>query len=103
MGRALKEILLHFNWKRIAVIYTDDMMTRKCYSVAEGLRKVIAATNVVNVYNMGVDRQKISDEEIKIFLDSLPSFARSNNVFVFVFVFRFRFRFSFSFSFSFFV
>ncbi len=73
----MKEVLLYFNWRRIAVIYTDDGATRKCYSIAEGLRKVLAPTNIINVYNLGVDRAKIKEEEIEKFLKGVAQFARS--------------------------
>ena len=36
LGRAVLEMMSYFNWKRFAFIYTDDMSTRKCYSIAEG-------------------------------------------------------------------
>lgn len=48
-GRALKELLLYFNWKRIAIIYSDDKTTRKCQSVVDGLSSYMAQSNIVSL------------------------------------------------------
>lgn len=81
MGRAVKEILLYFNWRRIAMVYTDDGTTRRCYSIAEGIRKTLPSTDIVNVHNLAIDRATINDDEIDRFLDVLQQTARSNHLF----------------------
>lgn len=77
MGRALKEMLLYFNWKRIAMFYTDDGATRRCYSIAEGLRKTLIQAGIINVLNTAVDRATANDDEIEKFLNAMSTFARS--------------------------
>lgn len=77
MGRAIKEVLQFFNWRRIAMLYTDDGTTRKCFSIAEGVRKILPSTDIINVHNLAIDRATILDEEIDRFLDILEGTARS--------------------------
>lgn len=77
MGRAIKELLVYFNWKRIAMVYTDDGATRRCYSIAEGLRKTLPAAGILNAYNVAIDRATITDDEIDSILTVLPTKARS--------------------------
>ena len=72
LGRAVKEFLTYFNWKRFAMFYTDDRGTRKCYSIAEGMRKVFANVDIVNVYNLMIDSATATDADIEKFLKALP-------------------------------
>ena len=67
----------YFNWRHFALIYTDDKAMRKCYSIAEGLRKAIAHENIVNVYNIPIDHATVQDEEIDKFLEEFPKLTRS--------------------------
>lgn len=59
------------------MFYTDDGATRRCYSIAEGLRKTLLPANIVNVHNVGIDRATASDEDIEKFLKVMIGFARS--------------------------
>lgn len=77
MGRAVKEMLNYFNWKRFAMFYTDDRGTRKCFSIAEGMRKVFANVDIINVYNLMINSATASATDIEIFLKALPELARS--------------------------
>ena len=77
LGRALKEILLYFGWKRFALIYTDDQITRKCHSMAEGLRQTLASSQLLLAYSLQIDSGLEKSEDMKKFLNDLPHFARS--------------------------
>lgn len=77
MGKALKEMLLYFNWKRLAMFYNDDGAARHCYHVAHGFRKAIHSSNISTVLRIGIHDTVISDEDIERFLNDLPSLVRS--------------------------
>uniref|UniRef100_A0A915L9N2 guanylate cyclase n=1 Tax=Romanomermis culicivorax TaxID=13658 RepID=A0A915L9N2_ROMCU len=76
MGRALKELLLHFNWKRVASFYTDDNASRRCYSIVDSLKKTLLKAGIVNVLNTMVERISPTDDEIMSFLQTIKQFAR---------------------------
>lgn len=79
MGRALKEVLLHFNWRRVAMFYTDDGATRRCYSIAEGLRKTLIRANITNALSHVIDRAIANEAEMEKFLTIMVQFARGKN------------------------
>lgn len=77
MGRALKEILEYFEWTRVALFYTDDKTTRKCYSVAQGAMKQFPRAGIHIVLAHETDGERPSDEEVDRFLDLFPQLTRS--------------------------
>lgn len=77
MGRALKEMLSFLGWTRVAIFYTDDKMTRKCYSVAQGAIKQFPRGGIHIVLMHEIDGERPSDEEVDRFLDAFPSLTRS--------------------------
>lgn len=81
MGRALKEILLYFGWTRVALFYTDDKTTRKCYSVAQGAMKIFPRHGIHIVLMHEIDGERPTDEEVDRFLDAFPDLTRSDYIY----------------------
>jgi len=59
------------------MFYTDDGGIRRCYSIAEGLRRTLLKNNIVNVLNQIIDRATATDAEMEKFLTAVHQFARS--------------------------
>jgi len=62
------------------MFYTDDGATRRCYSIAEGLRRTLFKNNITNVLNHVIDRPTANDVEIEKFLTYMTSLARSEKL-----------------------
>lgn len=73
----MKELLLYFDWTRVAMFYTDDKTTRKCLSVAQGAFKHFPIGGIHIVLFHEIDRERPTDEEIDAFLNQFPSLTRS--------------------------
>lgn len=76
MGRAITEYLKYFQWQRVALFYTDDLLGRKCHSVAQGLLAYMPKQNLLSVHTVSVEGDEPSEMEIDMFLNHFKTMAR---------------------------
>ncbi len=78
LGRGITEVLEFFEWRDVAIMYSDNKIDRKCFYVNEAIQSIVRSDEYqIDTYEYRTEGKRATVKEMDEFLSKLPGRFRS--------------------------